>query len=369
MKQRLKSLFRLEDGGVLLSVLSLIIAIIISGIIMAIAGHNPFTAFRAIAIGAFGSQRAIANTFTQATPLIFTGLAFVFARKAFVINLGVEGQMYMGALGAALVGLMDLGLPAFIHLPLAILGGILFGALYAGFAGFLKVRFGSNEVVATVMLNSIALLFIGYLTNGPLLAAGSAAAQTERVLETALLPRILPPNQLTYAIFFAILACIFMKWFTDRTTIGYEIRAVGLNKKAAETAGISTGKVIFITLCISGAIAGFAGASQVLGVDRRLIMGFSPGFGFAGIAVSALAANNLLGVIPAGIVFGAMRAGSMELARTTSIPAEFSDIIQAMVVLLVASPLLVREILKVNQVAKKGGRKLWKLSSKTSSPS
>jgi len=234
---------------------------------------------------------------------------------------------------------------------------MIFGALYAGFVGLLKVFFGSNEVVATVMLNSIALLFVGWLTNGPMLAEGSMVAQSVRVVEAARLPRIFQQYQLTIGIFFAIFSCLFIKWFVERTTLGYEIRCVGLNAKAAETAGISTGKIVITALCISGAIAGIAGAVHVLGVDRRLIFGFSPGFGFAGISVSALAAENFLGFIIAGTVFGAMRAGAMEVNRITNIPAEFSDVIQATVVLLVAAPLLVRHILRIRRgTHTKGGK-------------
>ena len=257
----------------------------------------------------------------------------------------------MGALGTAIIGAMDLGLPALIHLPLSLIVGMAFGAAYAGIVGFMKVRFGSNEVIATIMLNSIALLLVGYLLNGPLLAEGSSVAQTAKVLPSAQLSRVFPKYQLSIAIFIAIAACILIKWFIDRTVMGYEIRAVGLNARSAETAGISIGKVMVISLCISGAIAGLSGASHVLGVDRRLIMGFSPGYGYEAIAVSALAADNPLGIILAGFIFGALRAGAMELNRGTSIPVEFVNVIQAAVVILVSAPLLVKDILLVDRIS------------------
>lgn len=342
----LKRLLRMD--GPLLSIVSLLIAIVVSAIVMAACGYNPFEAYGAIFKGAFGSQRAIVQTLTQATPLIFTGLAFTFTKKANLINLGAEGQLYLGALAAAVVGMTDLGLPMIIHLPLAVVAGMAAGGVYAGLVGFLKVRFGSNEVIATIMLNSIAIYFVDYLLNGPLLAEGSSVAQTERVLETAQLPRIFQQYQLTVAIIIAVAACILVKLFMDKTDLGYEIRAVGLNPEAAETAGISKGKVTVVALCISGCIAGLAGASHVLGVDRRLINGFSPDYGFSGISVAALAADSPVGVIFAGIIFGALRAGTMELNRTTSIPVEFVNVIQAMVVILVAAPLLVREFKRLN---------------------
>ena len=354
-KRALSGLLKLD--GPLLSILSLLIAIVISGVIMAVCGYNPIEAFGAILAGSFGSQRAIVQTLTQATPLIFTGLAFAFAKKASLINLGAEGQLYMGALASAAVGMLDLGLPMALHLPLAVAAGDgrRGGAagwrargLYAGLVGVLKVKFGSNEVIATVMLNSIATYLVDYLLNGPMLAENSSVAQTERVLETAQLPRIFQQYQLTIAILLAVAACILVKLFMDRTALGYEIRAVGLNPDAAETAGISKAKVTIVALCISGCIAGLAGASHVLGVDRRLINGFSNDYGFSGISVAALAADSPVGVIFAGIVFGALRAGTMELNRTTSIPVEFVNVIQAMVVILVAAPLLVKELKRLN---------------------
>ena len=339
-KRALSGLLKLD--GPLLSILSLLIAIVISGVIMAVCGYNPIEAFGAILAGSFGSQRAIVQTLTQATPLIFTGLAFAFAKKASLINLGAEGQLYMGALASAAVGMLDLGL------PMAVAAGMAAGGLYAGLVGVLKVKFGSNEVIATVMLNSIATYLVDYLLNGPMLAENSSVAQTERVLETAQLPRIFQQYQLTIAILLAVAACILVKLFMDRTALGYEIRAVGLNPDAAETAGISKAKVTIVALCISGCIAGLAGASHVLGVDRRLINGFSNDYGFSGISVAALAADSPVGVIFAGIVFGALRAGTMELNRTTSIPVEFVNVIQAMVVILVAAPLLVKELKRLN---------------------
>lgn len=338
-----------------LSIISLLLAMLTSGIIMAICGYNPFVAFSAIFVGAFGSQRAIFQTLVQATPLIFTGLAFTFAKKATLINLGIEGQLYMGALGAAVIGSMDLGLPMFLHLPLSLLGGIVLGGLYAGLVGVLKVKFGSNEVIATIMLNSIALFFVDFLVNGSLKAVDSSIPQTEKVLETAMLPRILPKYQLTMAIVIAILTCLLVKYFMNKTVLGYQIRSVGLNKEASETAGISVGKIMLITMFISGGIAGLAGAGHVLGVDRRLINGFSPGYGFDGIAVAALAADNPAAVIFAGIVFGALRAGCMVLSRTTSIPTDFVNIIQALVVIFVAAPLLIKQIL--NWIPKLPARK------------
>lgn len=338
---------RFTDNSLFLSVIALVISVVISAIIMLLCGYNPAEAYSAIFAGAFGSLRGIAQTLTQATPLIFTGLAFTLAKKANLINLGVEGQMYMGALGAALVGILDLGIPSMAHIMLAVTAGFLFGAAYGAIIGVLKVRFDVNEVVAGVMLNEIATCFINFLLNGVLLAKDSPVAQTERIVKAARLPRIIGNYQVTIAIVIVLIACVVIKWFISRTTLGYEIRAVGLNKRGAETAGINVGKAWIIAMIISGGIAGLAGVNQVLGVDRRLISEFSPGYGFNGIAVAALAADDPLGVVLAGLIFGILRAGTLELNRTTGIPVEFVDVIQAMVVIFVSAPLLIKHLRKI----------------------
>lgn len=326
--------------------ISLLLALTASGIIMAVCGYNPFEAFSAILAGSFGSTRALTQTLVQATPLIFTGLAFVIAKKATLINIGIEGQLQMGAVAAAAVGVIDIGLPGPIHLIVSILAGVLAGGLYAGIVGFMKVKFGSNEVIATIMLNTIALNICSYLVNYPLKAEGSLA-QTERVLDTAKLPRLLSGYQLSGAILLAVVVCFAIRFFFERTVAGYEMKCVGLNIRAAETAGISAKKVMFFAMVLSGAVAGLAGSTHVLGVDSRFIEGFSPGFGYDGIAVAALSADSPVGVIFAGIIFGALRAGCMVLNRTTKIPTDFVNVIQALVILFVAAPLLIREFKKL----------------------
>lgn len=342
--------------GILLPVVSLLLAMVISGVIMAVCGYNPFEAFGAIFAGAFQSQSGLAQTFTQATPLIFTGLAFTLAKKTTLINLGVEGQLLFGAMAAAVLGTVDLGLPTFLHLPLTLIAGMAVGGLFAALVGLLKVKFGSNEVIATIMLNEIAKLFCSYLVNGPFKAEG-AVSQTVKVLPTAMLPRIMAKYQLTFAIVLAVLACIAVKFFMERTVKGFEIRCVGMGSVAAETAGINVGKMMIAAMFLSGAIAGLAGACHVTGVDRRFIEGFSPGYGFDGIAVAALAGENPVGVIFAGVIFGALRSGAMVLNRTTNIPTDFINVIQALVVILVAAPLLVKEILRAGNLGRKKGEK------------
>ncbi|NBK22091.1 nucleoside ABC transporter membrane protein [Sphaerochaeta associata] len=322
---------------------ALVLAILVSAIVMALCRFNPMQAFAAIFQGAFGSLRAVSQTLVQATPLMFTGLAFAIAKKASLINIGVEGQMYMGAIAAAWIGAMPLPLPLFVHLPLAIVIGAAAGALLAGFVGFLKVKFGSNEVIATIVLNTIAINITSYLGNYPLKADGPTA-QTNRIQQTAELSRIFPGYQLTMAFFLAMLVCLLIYLIMEKSILGYEIRSVGYNRLAAQTAGINISRVVVISMMLSGAVGGLAGAMHVLGVDKRFIVGFSPGYGFNGISVAALAADHPLGVILASIIFGALNAGSMVLNRTTRIPTDFINVIQGLVIIFVSAPALVREL-------------------------
>lgn len=337
-----------------LPVIAMILALAASALIMLIAGYNPIDAFRAIIVGAFGSLFGVTNTLAQATPIMLTGLAYALARKANIINLGIEGQLYMGALAAVLVGRADLHLPAVLHVSLAVLAGILAGGMTGAFAGFLKVSFGANEVISTIMLNTIIVLFIGYLVSGPIMEAAGVVSQTDKILETAALPRIYPKYQLNIGLIFAIVACIFVAIFLSKSVLGYEINCVGKNRLASETAGIPVGWILILTMFLSGAIGGLAGSVQVLGVSKRLISGLSPGYGFTGIAVAALAAGNPIGVIISGIIFGALTSGTAALNLKTAIPTDFVDVIQAMVVIFVAAPILVRSIL---QIDRKGGKR------------
>ncbi len=333
------------------SLLSLLTAMILGGIILAAVGYNPFSAYGHIFNGAFGSSASITNTLIQMTPLIFTGLAFVVALKSGIINLGLEGQMFMGALVSGLIGMIDFGLPAVLHVTFAVVTGVVAGSLYALLAAFFKVRFGANEFIVTLMMNYVAINFAGFLSSGPLRAEGAGTNMTEPVLETALLPKLVPNRGLTIAIIIGVLAVFAVHMYLKNAKGGFEIRTTGMNSLAAQTAGISTSKVTLKGMAISGAIAGMAGVAVTLGVTERFVHTFSPGYGFDGIAISALAGGNPLGIIPAALIFGGMRSGSMIMNLREQISPEFSDLIQALVVLFVAMPYLFSFVTK----KKKGG--------------
>lgn len=322
------------------SVGALLIALILGAVILLLTGANPLGAYGAILKGSVGSVSAFVNTLIQTTPLMFTGLSYLFAAKAGLVNLGMEGQMLFGAMGAAIAGAWDLGLPKFIHLPLAILVGVLAGGLYGLLAGLLKAKFGANEYIVTLMLNYVATLLMSYLANGPLRPETELNGATAPVLETALFTKLVKNRGLTAALFIAVTLSVLVHFFLDRTKPGFEIRAVGRGRLASETAGINIARTTMLTMFISGGLAAMAGVSMALGVNGRYIEGFSPGYGFNGIAVSSLASGNPLMVGVSALVFGALRAGAMVLNMTQRIRPEFADMIQALVVIFVAMPAL-----------------------------
>lgn len=319
------------------------LVLLLSGILLVACGYNPVQVFGLIAKGAFGSKSAVVQTLIQTTPLIFSGLAYIIASRAGMFNLGMEGQIYMGGITSAIIGGIDLGLPAFIHISVTLLAGCIAGGLYGALAGFMKVKFGANEVISTLMLNFVAINFTGYLVNYPLKAEGPVA-QTENVVSSALLPKLFSRYPLTIAILIALAVVILMKIFIERTTIGYEIRVVGNNKAAAETAGISIKKIFVLGMFLSGMIAGLGGACHITGVDRRFVDGFSNGYGFDGIAVAALSVNNPAMVLPAALIFGVLRAGALRLNMTMNLPTDFVSVIQGLVIILVAAPMLIHSM-------------------------
>ena len=259
-------------------IVAVLAAFLIGAIILFATGHSPLEAYGALLTGAFGDIYGIGQTLTQATPILFTALAFLLAFKCGLFNLGAEGQLLIGGFFAAVVGISITGLPIFIHLPFALLAGALGGALWGFIPAILKAKLGANEVITTMMSSYVALYLTSYFVNYPLKAPGWVS-QTIPIQPSAELPRLLPVTQLSAAFILSIAAAAATFYLLQRTTIGYEIRAIGLNPAAAQNAGINPKKGIILAMVLSGVLAGIGGAGEILGVHRRFIDGFSPGYG------------------------------------------------------------------------------------------
>ena len=324
---------------------AILMAFVVGAIVLQLTGYSPVEAYGAMLRGAFGDTYGIGQTLTHATPIIFTALAFLFAFKSGLFNIGAEGQFLVGALGAAIVGISFERLPAVVHVPLALLVGAIAGGLWGFIPAFLKTRFGAHEVITTMMLSYVALYLTGYMVNYPFKAPGWVA-QTVPISPSAALPRIHPPPQLSASNIVAGLNNPGTQYVLRKTTFGFEIRATGLNPDAAQNAGINVDRKLILALVVSGAIAGLGGSGEILGVHRRFIEGFSPGYGWDGLAVALVGGNNPYGAVLAAVLFGALRSGGMIMTRATGVPLDIVFLLRALVILFVAAPTLIRSLLK-----------------------
>lgn len=305
--------------------------------------------YLALLEGSLGSLGALSETLTAATPLILSGLGLALGFRAGMFNIGAEGQILMGGMAAVIVGFSFPGLPWAIHLPLAMLGGVVAGAVYAGIAGVLRATTGAHEVISTIMLNLISYRLVDYLLRQPWIQkAGRADPISESVLPSAELPRLLTwvdPNLRVHAgIFVALAAVLLVWWVLFRTRLGFEFRASGESPDAARYAGIRAGLIIVSVMAFAGALAGLAGANQTLGVLGRATPGFSAGIGFNAISVALLGRSHPIGVLFAGFLFGALEAGGRQMQVDAGVSIDLISIIQALIIVFIAAPLLVRAI-------------------------
>lgn len=308
---------------------------IIASLLAMIAGANPFSVLGLILNGAFGSKFAILETLNRATPLIFTGLAVAVAFRAKFWNIGAEAQLYAGALMTVLLGTGALPWPNVAILPVLTLASILAGAVVLLVPALLKTRFGVDEVVTTLLFNFIFLLFISMLLEGPLKdPMGMGWPKSARLIPEARLPRLVEGLRLHWGFALAILSAICIWIIQTRSTLGYEMRAVGLNKEAAAFAGIPVNAVLVKTALLSGGLAALAGFSEVAGLKGSLTLDLSPGFGYTGIIVAMLALLNPLGVIVAALFVAGIFVGADSMSRAADVPTYLADIMLATALLL-----------------------------------
>ena len=322
--------------------------------------QNPLTVYGAIFTAALENRDGWGNVIYRATPLIFTGLAVALAFQCGLFNIGGEGQMVMGGFALTWIGFTFAGLPAFLLIPLCILGGAVAGAIWGGIPGYLKARRGVHEVVTTIMLNWIAVAFTQYLTMA-YKPAESWIPQTFEIAKSAQLSRLtryLRPigidfpksNLLNTAVFLAILTVIFAAYLLRRTKIGYEIRAVGFNPTAAECAGINVAKNTVLAMAISGAIAGLTGVNQVMGYQHRFRYGVFEGLGFDGIGVAFIGRNSPMGVVLAALLFGILDHGGLAIDVTTKVPREIILVLKAVILIfVVVSGEITKRLIKIIQ--------------------
>lgn len=336
--------------------LAIITALVVSSGAMLASGTNPIEAYLALGEGAFGTQDAIIETLIKTTPFVLAGLGIALAFRGGLFNIGVQGQLFVGSVCTVVVG-YSIDLPAILHIPLALLAGMVGGALWAAIPGYLKARQGAHEVITTIMLNYIAARVINWsiATEGPLRAPRTPVPETPAVFESARLPMLIADSRLHAGVIIAIIAVIVVYWILWRTVIGFEIRTVGANPSAARYAGINVEYNIVLTMVISGALAGLGGGIQVLGLAPfNFTTGFNVGLGFDSIAVAVLGGIHPFGVALSAFLFGAMDAGSRLMQLRTRVPIDIVTIAQGLILAFVAADQIIRGLYRIRVEAEEG---------------
>ena len=342
--------------AVTVPLLAIFTAVMVGSIFLLLSGFNPLEAYGGLLDGAFGSSRGWSRTLLNMVPFIFAGLSVAFAFKGGLFNIGAEGQLFIGSISAAAVGFLWQDLPWLLHLPLALLAGMLGGAVWGMIPGLLKAYTGSHEVITTIMFNFIGIIFTGYLVSGPLQDPTTIVPQTPLVAPSARLPLLGNVELGLHAgILLAIATAAFIYWLIWRTPFGFELRTVGLNPGAAAYAGMNVKRLTVLTMTIAGLLAGLSGAVETLGRNYYFAPGFNVGYGFDSITIALLAKNHPLAVIVTAFLFGAMDAGATRMQRLSGVPSEIIQLVQALILMFVAADQIVRMIyrLKAKRVEEK----------------
>lgn len=298
-------------------------------------GANPLEAFRLFFRGMFGNFAGFMEFFVKACPLILTGLGCAVAFRTGFFNIGAEGQFYVGAMAAAMVSLFLTAVPGPVRIVLALAAGFLCGGVWALLAAVLKAKFKISEIIVTIMLNYIAINFVGYAVRSFLMDPAGNVPQSAKIEAGALLPTLLPSSRFHAGILIAI-ACVFLVWFlTTKTAVGYELKAVGLNQRAAACTGIPVVRNIILSAFLSGGLAAMAGVIEVLAIQKKLLEGISSNCGYTAVLIALIASNHPIGVLAVALAYAAMSVGANSMQRQMGIPSAIVSILIGLVVVLI----------------------------------
>lgn len=333
-------------------VLSIIVALTIVSIILLFLKANLVVALQATLYGALGSMNNIGTTLAKTTPLLLAGVGIAVALRAKLFNIGAEGQIYMGGLACTWV-ILTFSLSGSVGLILGLLAGIVGGAVWCGIAGWLYAKRGVNEVITTLLMNYIAINIVLWVVSDPMHAPEATFPRTDHIPESSLLPILLPNTQGHIGIVIGLVLAVLFTLILSYTVYGFKIRSLQEGTGTPRYAGISVGRMAIGTLSISGAMAGLAGAIEILGVHKYLLEGFSPGYGFDAIAVGLLSRGNPIAVIPAALFFGILRSGANAMQRATGVPASMVFVIQGLTILCVIAGYAIESLLSKRKAVKK----------------
>jgi len=321
----------------LLPFAGLALSFLVCGVMLLFFGIDPLKTYASIFTRAFGSANGIAQTVCSAIPMIIVAAGIDFAKKAGIFNIGAEGQMMMGALGAQLAAMQTQGLPPAAAVPATLAGGFVFGALWALLPGILKASLRVNEIVVTIMMNQIASYLLAYLVRSPLKDPKDFNSQSVVIPESARLPSLFSGSKIHMGLVVALLLILFLWLLSRRTSFGYRVEVVGASPKTAAYAGISVPRTVLAAFLLAGGIAGIAGANEVSGLQHRLTASISNGYGFVGLTVAMIADGNPIMIAIVSVLYSALQAGGLMIQITQHVPMELANIIQAVTVLFVLS--------------------------------
>ena len=306
---------------------------IIAGVLLAL-GASPIGVFVALAQGAFGNWYALTDTIVKSTPLIFTGLAISVSFSAALWNIGADGQLVIGAMAAGAIGPYLDWCPRPLGILIMLIAGAVGGAIWGGICGWLRARRDTNEVISTIMMNFVAVQLLSWSVHGPLIEASRAYPASTPIAESARMYMFFSPSRLNLGIVIAIALAIFCYLLLVKTAVGFQLRAMGRNRRAATFFGIPIARLTIGILALSGALAGIGGAVQVSAITHRLYEKMSPGWGFEAIAVALIARLNPLGIVLSSLLFGALDNGSQAMQRAQGVSAELVQVIQGLVIMI-----------------------------------
>lgn len=326
-----------------------VLAIAATTLMMLLCHASPAEAYQMFFNGIFGNLSSFCEVFVKATPLILTGLGCAVAFKTGFFNIGAEGQFYVGAVAAAMIALNLTSVPGPARIVLSMLAGFLCGGVWALVAAIFKAKFGISEIIVTIMLNYIAINFLGIAVRTFLMDPEGTVPQSARIDSSAALGLLMPPARLNAGIIIAVAAVIIVWVLMEKTKVGYEIKVVGSNQRAAKCNGISVMKNIVISAFLSGGLAGLAGVIEVIGIQKKLLEGISSDCGYTAVLIALIASNNPIGVLIAAVGFAAMQVGVNSMQRQLSIPSAIVNILMGLVVLLI----LGRQVFRLSFYRKK----------------
>lgn len=328
--------------GPLIPVAAVIVTFLLTATLIVLVDANPLKAYYYFLLDPLSGRVSAIEVLVKSTPLLLTGAAVTFAFAGGYWNIGAEGQLYAGATAATAIGLQMHGVSPWVALPLMIIGGFLAGMLWALLPALLKVKLAIDEVVTTLLLNSVALFVVSALLNGPWRDPISQWPQSPEIASSAIFPKLIPRSRLHLGFILAVVVILVLWFVLTRTAFGMRMRAVGMGPEAARFAGINVERTMLISALVSGGIAGLAGMSEVAGIHYHLIDAISPGYGYTGIIIATLGALNAWGVALAALFIGIIDTGAQTVSRALGVPAYLGDVIQATLLLVTLGMLLLQ---------------------------